>query len=139
MATLAVTAAIAILIATFIKILLDYYNIIKFCKGYITPSLPLPIVGHSHLLFNINREDIVETIIELTRCDTLRRKMATVIGFYPMVWYYHPEPVEQILSSTEVISKSDQYDYLTVNIHAFDKRLKRVKTEIGMFIFQFLM
>ena len=63
MATLAVTAAFAIIIATFIKIVLNYLNELKFCKGYTTPSLPLPIIGHSHLLYNINREDIVDTII----------------------------------------------------------------------------
>ena len=112
MASLAVTIAVALFIAAFIKILVDYLNQIKFCKGYPTPSLPLPIIGHSHLLYNVNREDIVETIIELTKCDTVRRKIATIIGFNPMVWYYHPEPVEEILSSTEMITKSDEYIYL---------------------------
>lgn len=114
MATLALTIAVALFVVAFIKVLVDYVNQIKFCRQCATPSLPLPFIGHSHLLYNVNREDIVETVIELTRCDTLKRKMATIIGFKPMVWYYHPEPVEEILSSTEVISKSDEYIYLRV-------------------------
>ena len=119
MATLAVTAAFAIIIATLIKIVLNYLKELKFCNGYITPALPLPVIGHSHLLYNINREDIVDTIIELTKCDTVRRKMATIIGFKPMVWYYHPEPVEQVLSSTELITKSDEYEFLLVQTLIF--------------------
>ena len=114
MATLALTIAVALFVVAFIKVLVDYVNQIKFCRTCATPSLPLPLIGHSHLLYNVNREDIVETVIELTRCDTLKRKMATIIGFNQMVWYYHPEPVEEILSSIEVISKSDEYIYLRV-------------------------
>ena len=32
-------------------------------RQYPMPSLPLPRVGHSHLFFNINREDIIDTIL----------------------------------------------------------------------------
>ena len=114
MATLAATIAVALFIAAFFKLLVDYIKQVKFCNRYVNPGLPLPIIGHSHLLYNVNREDIVGTIIELTKCDTIRRKMATIIGYNPMVWYYHPEPVEEILSSTEMITKSDEYVFLTV-------------------------
>ena len=115
MATLAVTIAVALFIVAFIRFLVNYVNEIKLCRKYPTPSLPLPLIGHSHLLYNVNREDIVETIIELSKCDTVKRKMATVIGFNPFIWYYHPEPVEEILSSTELISKSDEYSYMRVS------------------------
>ena len=125
MATLAVTIAVALFIVAFIKFLLNYVHEIKLCQKCPTPSLPLPFIGHSHLLYNVNREDIVETIIELTKVDTVRRKMATIIGFHPIIWYYHPEPVEEILSSTELISKSDEYIYLRVGNKNLAKYIKQ--------------
>ena len=41
--------------------------------------------------------------------------MGTVIGPAHIIWYFHPEPVEEILSSNEHISKSDVYDPLLVS------------------------
>ena len=78
------------------------------------PSLPLPLVGHSHLLFNINREDILDTILTLVKVDTNQRKVMVFIGNQQLIWYFHPEPAEEILSSNEIISKSNEYIYLQV-------------------------
>ena len=41
--------------------------------------------------------------------------MGTVIGPAHIIWYFHPEPVEEILSSNEHISKSLVYDPLLVS------------------------
>ena len=78
------------------------------------PSLPLPLVGHSHLFFNINREDIIDTILTLVKVDTNQRKVMTFLGNQSLIWYFHPEPAEEILSSNEIISKSNEYIYLQV-------------------------
>ena len=78
------------------------------------PALPLPLVGHSHLFFNINREDILDTVLTIAKVDTNQRKMMVFIGNQQLIWYFHPEPVEEILSSNEIISKSNEYIYLQV-------------------------
>ena len=83
-------------------------------RQYPMPSLPLPLVGHSHLLFNINREDILDTILTLVKVDTNQRKVMVFIGNQQLIWYFHPEPAEEILSSNEIISKSNEYIYLQV-------------------------
>ena len=60
--------------------------------------------------------------------------MGTVIGPAHIIWYFHPEPVEEILSSNEHISKSLVYDPLLVSgIHANLKSIIFVKI-----IFDFL-
>ena len=78
------------------------------------PSLPLPLVGNAHLFFNINREDILDTVLNLSKVDTNQRKVMVFLGNQPLIWYFHPEPVEEILSSNEIISKSNEYIYLQV-------------------------
>ena len=78
------------------------------------PALPLPLSGHSHLFFNINREDILDTVLTLTKVDTNQRKMMAFLGNQPTIWYFHPEPAEEILSSNEIISKSKEYIWLQV-------------------------
>ena len=78
------------------------------------PSLPLPLAGHAHLFFNINREDILDTVLNLIKVETNQRKMMIFIGNQPVIWYFHPEPAEEILSSNEIISKSKEYIYLQV-------------------------
>ncbi len=95
-----------------IKLTMKYVKQLTICKNYPTPALPLPIVGHSHLFLNVNREDILESILCLAKVDKTSRKIATIIGGKPIIWYFHPEPAEEILSSNEHISKSDEYIYL---------------------------
>ena len=36
------------------------------------------------------------------------------LGNQPVIWYFHPESTEEILSSNEIISKSKEYIYLQV-------------------------
>ena len=115
MATIAATIAVGLLTILIVRFLIRYLNVLKLSKEYPTPSLPLPVVGHSHLLYNINREDIIDTILTLTKTDTSGRKMLTDIGGDFIIWYYHPEPTEEILSSNEHISKSKEYVYLEVS------------------------
>ena len=78
------------------------------------PALPLPLVGHSHLFFNIKREDVLDTVLTLVKVDTNQRKVMVFLGNQPLIWYFHPEPAEEILSSNEIISKSNEYVYLQV-------------------------
>ena len=83
-------------------------------RQYSMPSLPLPLAGHAHLFFNINREDILSTTLNLIKVETNQRKMMIFLGNQPVIWYHHPEPAEEILSSNEIISKSKEYVYLQV-------------------------
>ena len=83
------------------------------------PSLPLPLAGHAHLFFNINREDILDTVLKLIKVENNPRKMMIFLGNQPVIWYHHPEPAEEILSSNEIISKSKEYVYLQVRKKIF--------------------
>ena len=83
------------------------------------PSLPLPLAGHAHLFFNINREDILDTVLKLIKVETNQRKVMIFLGNQPVIWYHHPEPTEEILSSNEIISKSNEYIYLQVYLQKF--------------------
>jgi len=112
MATVAATIAVAFLVVGLIKLLLEYVKQVKLCKKYPMPSLPLPLVGHCHLFYNINREDILDTVLTLAKVDTNQRKVMIFLGNQRLIWYFHPEPVEEILSSNEIISKSNEYIYL---------------------------
>ena len=115
MAAIAATLAVAILTIILVKILVKYVKFLNHAKDYVTPSLALPVVGHSYLLFNVNREDIIQTLLTLCKADTSGRKLLTDIGGSPIIWYFHPEPTEEILSSNEHISKSKEYVYLEVS------------------------
>ena len=88
-------------------------------RQYPMPALPLPLVGHGHLFFKINREDILDTILTLVKVDTNQRKVMVFLGNQPLIWYFHPEPAEEILSSNEIISKSNEYIYLQVYLQKF--------------------
>lgn len=112
MATVAATIAVAFLVVGLIKLLLEYVKQLKLFKLYPMPSLPLPLAGHAHLFFNINREDILDTVLNLIKVETNQRKMMIFLGNQPVIWYHHPEPAEEILSSNEIISKSKEYVYL---------------------------
>ena len=113
MATVAAAIATAFIFVLLIKLFINYLKDLEFSRKYATPSLPLPLLGHSHLFFGVNREDIVDTLMELMKVDHTGRKMGSIMG-QRAIWYYHPEPVEEILSSNEHITKSQEYDYLEV-------------------------
>jgi hypothetical protein len=115
MATIAATIAVAFVVAALVKALLKYWSHLQFTKEVVNPGLPLPLVGHSHLFYNVNREDILDTLLELAKVDTKNRKMGAIIGNERLIWYFHPKPVEEILSSNEHISKSAEYIYLIVS------------------------
>ena len=83
-------------------------------RKLVAPSLPLPISGHAHLVYNVNREDILETILTLAKADTKQRKLNLFLGNQHLIWLYHPEPTEELLSSNEIISKAQEYIYLQV-------------------------
>ena len=48
--------------------------------------------------------------------DQKFRKMGMVLGSNHNIFYFHPEPVEEILSSYQYISKSSEYVPLVVSI-----------------------
>ena len=65
----------------------------------------------------MNREDILDVLYDMSAVDTKFRKFATVLGINQrVIWYFHPEPVEEILSSNVHISKSAQYSPLLVSL-----------------------
>ena len=111
MATATLTLCLTLLVILLIKILHNYYKQFKFCRNYPTYSALLPIIGHAYLYFNTKAEDIISRVMEIASCDSKHRKLALVIGNSWSVWYYHPEPVEEILSSINMITKADEYDY----------------------------
>ena len=113
MATVAISIAVTFLAIFFIKWTLGYLKNLKFSFQYSAPAFPFPILGHSYLFFDVNREDILETLIALMKGHS--RRIGTVIGGNKIIWYYHPENVEEVLSSNEIISKSGEYDYLVVS------------------------
>lgn len=114
MATVAATVALAFFIVFLIKAFFGYLKQLKFSKEFAAPGLPFPIVGHSYLLYDVNREDILDTLLCLIKNN--ERRIGTIIGNKPIIWYFHPEPTEEILSSNEHISKSEEYFYLIVMI-----------------------
>ena len=65
----------------------------------------------------VQKEDILETLLDMCKTDTSSRKLGTVLGNTHVIWYFHPEPVEEILSSNQHISKSSQYIPLLVCIY----------------------
>ena len=67
-----------------------------------------------HLFFNINREDILDTILDYTKVDNNQRKLLLIIGNQEIIFTFHPEIAEEILSSNEIISKSHEYIFLQV-------------------------
>ena len=67
MATISVAIVITIIIAIIIKLILKYMKDLKFALTVKSPSLPLPLIGHSHLLFKVNREDILETVLDIAK------------------------------------------------------------------------
>ena len=100
-------------------------------SGFPTPSLPFPIIGHSHLFFNVNREDILDTLLALLKGDIKQRKMMTIIGNKPLLWIFHPEPTEEVLSSNEIISKSEEYTYLQVNFLPVSHKQALIKIQFS--------
>ncbi len=117
MATIAASVAIAIVVAVLIKVLFKYWSNVKFSLSLPSPGIPYPIVGHSYLFFNVAREDILDTLLGLTTVDPRQRKIGAIIGNEKLIWYFHPEPTEAVLSSYDYISKSREYIYLEVNNH----------------------
>ena len=115
MATATLTLCIGLIVILLYKILHNYYKQIKFCRNYPTYCPLLPIIGHGYVYFGMKGEDILTRVMEIVSCDSKHRKLALVIGNSWTVWYYHPEPIEEILSSTNMITKSDDYDYLIVS------------------------
>merc|ERR1712062_848938 len=110
-ATATLTLCIGLIVVLLYKILHNYYKQIKFCRNYPTYCPLLPIIGHGYVYFGMKGEDILTRVMEIVSCDSKHRKLALVIGNSWTVWYYHPEPIEEILSSTSMITKSDDYDY----------------------------
>ena len=115
MATATLTLCIGLIVILLYKILHNYYKQIKFCRNYPTYCPLLPIIGHGYVYFGMKGEDILTRVMEIVSCDSKHRKLALVIGNSWTVWYYHPEPIEEILSSTSMITKSDDYDYFVVS------------------------
>ena len=108
MATIAAAIAAALVLILIVRIVVNYLKELKFSRDY-GNRLPIPVIGHSHLFYNVKRQDILDKLMEVMKPD--RRKFGLVFG-RPTIWYYHPEPVEEILSSNEHISKSGEYVYL---------------------------
>ena len=116
MANVAIAIFVTIVIIGSIKMFLKFVKDLKFSGNVPCPGLPLPLVGHSHFLMNINREDILETILDIASAvDQKCRKMGLVLGPNQLIFYFHPEPVEEILSSYQYISKSSEYVPLLVS------------------------
>ena len=43
-------------------------------------------------------------MMALVKVDTKQRKLLTILGVQDLIWIFHPEPVEEILSSNEIVS-----------------------------------
>ena len=114
MANIAAAIVVAFIVAALVKLIMKYWSDLKFSKEFNAPGLPFPLIGHSNLLFNVNREDVLEVLLELSKSDPKGRKIGTVLG-RQIIWYFHPEPIEEILSSNEHISKSKEYEPLLVS------------------------
>ena len=71
MANFAIAIFVTIIIIGSIKIFLKFIKDLKFSRNMPCPGLPLPLVGHSHFLMNINREDILETILGIAQISLL--------------------------------------------------------------------
>ena len=115
MATATLTLCIGLIVILLYKILHNYYKQIKFCRNYPTYSALLPIIGHGYIYFGIKGEDVLTRVMEIVSCDSEHRKLAIIVGNSWSVWYYHPEPIEEILSNTNMITKSDEYEYFIVS------------------------
>ena len=115
MASATLTLFIGSLLLIVYKVLFHWYKIIRYCKNYPSHCVPLPIIGHGYIYLNVSKEDIIEKVQQIVQCDEKHRKLAMCIGNCFSVWYYHPEPVEEILSSSSMITKSDDYVYLIVS------------------------
>ena len=61
MLSLTLAIGIGAFLLIFIKSIMKYLEDLKFSKESSSPGLPLPLIGHPYLLYNVRREDILET------------------------------------------------------------------------------
>ena len=61
MLSLTLAVGIGALLLLFIKSIMKYLQDLRFSKESSSPGLPLPLIGHPYLLYNVKREDILET------------------------------------------------------------------------------
>lgn len=95
-----------------IRYLIKYFKQLRLNFAFPNPGIAYPLIGHSYIFFNVPREDILQILLSYIKLDTLHRKFMSIIGTNILVWFYHPENVETILSSNVLISKSEEYVYL---------------------------
>ena len=83
MATVAVTIAITIVVTVVLRFFLNYLKLLKFVWNYPTPSVPIPLFGHTHKFFKVERQDLLETLLKLTKADPKYRKVCILAGQSP--------------------------------------------------------
>ena len=113
MASLTISIAVTFLSIFLIKCCLNYLKELKFSWDYSTASIPLPFIGHAYLVAFTKRENMLAKLISLFKGHS--KRTGSVIAGQKSIIYYHPDPVEEILSSNEIISKPQEYIYAEVS------------------------
>ncbi|XP_015041636.2 cytochrome P450 4d1 isoform X2 [Drosophila pseudoobscura] len=71
---------------------------------------PWPLLGDAHLFFGLSPAEACLMMGQLAEKygDTFKLRL----GPYFSVMFFHPSDVEQVLSSTQLVDKADEYDFL---------------------------
>lgn len=110
MATLALAIFGALVGAVAVAVILAYIKNLRYIYRFPNVGFIFPLIGNANQVANLAPEDRAPTVRKLLiAADPKWRKAAAVLGQNPMIWLFHPETAEKILSSNVHITKSLEY------------------------------
>jgi len=109
---------VAIAMTAFVYLVMKYLDDFNFSKEFNGAGVPLPLLGHVYFLFNykkgelptqVPREDGLRLLSKLSKSDPDGRKLGCIFGTSRIIFYFHPDPAQEIFKSQEYINKSVEY------------------------------